>query len=174
MRSTSQMKCLEGEAGLGRVLWSLLCSKVSLQADSFQLQLSFVCSWNEHVILCAPPKPPAVYWSNSSGGTKIPDYGFVNLNWRLRTVAPGNPKYAAPEAENTALQSPKIDFFHFGVLLVEMCSAQFPEVADQENLICCIQHPGMVALIQWCLAHDRKTRPTANNIVTELNKACDD
>ena len=66
-----------------------------------------------------------------------------------------------------------MDVFSFGVLLVlEMCSAQFPEVADQENLISSVQHPCMVALIRWCLAHDRNTRRTANNdiIVTELNK----
>ena len=47
-----------------------------------------------------------------------------------------------------------MDVFSFGVLLVlEMCSAQFPEVADQENLISSIQHPCMVALIRRCLAH---------------------
>ena len=68
-----------------------------------------------------------------------------------------------------------MDVFSFGVLLVEICSAQFPDVADRENLCCSIQHPGMVALIRWCLAHDRNTKPTANNdiIVTELKKACD-
>jgi len=111
---------------------------------------------------------------SNSWRAKVSDYGSVNLLQRLRTAAPGNPTYAAPEAENTALQSPKMDIFSFGVLLVEMCSAQFPEVADRENLISSIQHPGMVALIRRCLVHDRNTRPTANDIITELSKACDD
>ena len=106
----------------------------------------------------------------NSWRAKVSDYGSVNLLERLRTAAPGNPTYAAPEAENTALQSPKMDIFSFGVLLVEMCSAQFPEVADREHLIRSIQHPGMVALIRRCLAEDRNVRPSASDIITELSE----
>ena len=51
---------------------------------------------------------------------KVSDYGSVNHFEQLRTAAPGNPTYAASEAENTALQSPKMDIFSFGVLLVEL------------------------------------------------------
>ena len=101
---------------------------------------------------------------------KVSDYGSVNLLEKLRTAAPGNPTYAAPEAQNTALQSPKMDIFSFGVLLVEMCSAEFPEVADREELICSIPHPDMVALIRHCLAEDRHARPSANDIIAELSK----
>ena len=100
---------------------------------------------------------------------KVSDYGSVNLVERLRTAAPGNPTYAAPEVENTTLQSPKMDIFSFGVLLVEMCSAQFPAVDDRERLIHSIQHPGMVALIRQCLSEDRNARPSARAIVTELS-----
>ena len=100
---------------------------------------------------------------------KVSDYGSVNLLERLRTAAPGNPTYTAPEAGKTTLQSPKMDLFSFGVLLMEMCSAQFPKVADRERLICSIQHPGMVALIQQCLAGDRNARPSARVIITELS-----
>ena len=106
---------------------------------------------------------------NKSWRAKVSDYGSVNLLERLRTAAPGNPTYAAPEAENTTLQSPKTDIFSFGVLLVEMCSAQFPEVADRERLIRSIQHPDMVALIQQCLSEDRNARPSARTIITELS-----
>ena len=107
---------------------------------------------------------------SNSWRAKVSDYGSVNLLERLRTAAPGNPTYSAPEAENTALQSPKMDIFSFGVLLVEMCSAQFPEVADREHLIRSIQHPGMVALIRRCLAEDRNVRPSASDIITELSE----
>ena len=107
---------------------------------------------------------------SNSWRAKVSDYGSVNLLGRLRTITPGNPTYAAPEAENTALQSPKMDIFSFGVLLVEMCSAQFPEVADREHLICSIQHPDMVALIRRCLAEDRTARPSASDLITELNE----
>ena len=66
----------------------------------------------------------------NSWKAKVSDYGSVNLLQRLRTATPGNPTYAAPEAENATLQSPKMDIFSFGVLLVEMCTACFPDVAD--------------------------------------------
>ena len=84
---------------------------------------------------------------NNSWRAKVSDYGSVNFLQRVRTATPGNPTYAAPEAENAALQSPKMDIFSFGVLLVEMCTACFPDVADRKRLIRSIRQPDMVALI---------------------------
>ena len=107
---------------------------------------------------------------NNTWRAKVSDYGSVNLLQRLRTATPGNPTYAAPEAANAALQSPKMDIFSFGVLLVEMCTTRFPDVADQEYLIQSIQQPNMVALIRQSLAEDRNARPSAHDIITELNE----
>ena len=107
---------------------------------------------------------------NNSWKAKVSDYGSVNLLQRLRTATPGNPTYAAPEAENATLQSSKMDIFSFGVLLVEMCTACFPDVADRERLIRSIQQPDMVALIRRCLAEDRDERPFASDIITELSE----
>ena len=107
---------------------------------------------------------------SNSWRAKVSDYGSVNLLERLSTVSPGNPTYAAPEAGNPSLQSPKMDIFSFGVLLVEMCSTYFPDVADREHLITSMQHPGMVALIRRCLAEDRHARPSASDIITELSE----
>ena len=107
---------------------------------------------------------------SNSWKAKVSDYGSVNLLQRLRTVTPGNPTYAAPEAENATLQSPKMDIFSFGVLLVEMCTACFPEVADRELLIRSIRQPDMVELIRRCLNEDRGTRPSASDIITELSE----
>ena len=106
---------------------------------------------------------------NDSWKAKLSDYGSVNLLENLRTVGPGSPVYAAPEANIPPLQSPKMDIFSFGVLLVEMCTARFPEVADRACLIRSIQHPDMVALIRRCLAEDRDERPSASDIITELS-----
>ena len=106
--------------------------------------------------------------SSNSWRAKVSDYGSVNLLERLRTATPGNPTYAAPEAGNAALQSPKMDIFSFGVLLVEMCTAQFPDLTDREHLITSIQQPNFVALIRHCLAKDSIARPSASDIVTEL------
>ena len=97
-------------------------------------------------------------------------YGSVNLLQNLRTVGLGSPVYAAPEANSPPLQSPKMDIFSFGVLLVEMCSTFFPDVADRERLIRSIQQPDMVALIRKCLAEDRDARPSASDIIIELSE----
>ena len=107
---------------------------------------------------------------NNTWRAKVSDYGSVNLLQRLRTATPGNPTYAAPEAANATLQSPKMDIFSFGVLLVELCTTRFPDVADREHLIQSIQQPNMVALIRQCLAEDRNARPSAHDIITELNE----
>ena len=107
---------------------------------------------------------------NNTWRAKVSDYGSVNLLQRLRTATPGNPTYAAPEAANATLQSPKMDIFSFGVLLVEMCTTRFPDVDDRERLIQSIQQPNMVALIRQCLAEDGNARPSAHDIITELNE----
>ena len=106
---------------------------------------------------------------NDRWKAKLSDYGSVNLLENLRTVGPGSPVYAAPEASIPPLQSPKMDIFSFGVLLVEMCTARFPEVADRKRLIRYIQQPDMVALIRRCLAENRDERPSASDIITELS-----
>ena len=107
---------------------------------------------------------------NDRWKAKVSDYGSVNLLENLRTVGPGSPVYAAPEANIPPLQSPKMDIFSFGVLLVEMCTARFPEVADRERLIRSIQQPDMVALIRRCLAEEKDERPSASDIITELSE----
>ena len=110
---------------------------------------------------------------NNSWRAKVSDYGSVNLLQRLRTATPGNPTYAAPEAENATLQSSKMDIFSFGVLLVEMCTAHFPELDDREHLIQSIQQPDMVAHIRRCLAEDRDARPSASDLIIELSEPLD-
>ena len=57
---------------------------------------------------------------NSRWKAKVSDYGTVNFLQRLDTICPGNPSYAAPEADNPNQQSTKMDIFSFGALLLEM------------------------------------------------------
>ena len=57
---------------------------------------------------------------NSRWRAKVSDYGTVNLLQRLDTICPGNPSYAAPEANNPNQQSTKMDIFSYGALLLEM------------------------------------------------------
>ena len=61
---------------------------------------------------------------NSRWRAKVSDYGTVNLQENLATVGPGSPCYAAPEASHPTQQSPKMDIFSLGALLMEMLSGE--------------------------------------------------
>ena len=61
---------------------------------------------------------------NGRWRAKVSDYGTVNLQENLATVGPGSPCYAAPEANDPTQQSPKMDIFSFGALLMEMLSGE--------------------------------------------------
>ena len=100
---------------------------------------------------------------------KVSDYGSVNLLRELRTVGPGSPAYAAPEASIPAEQSPKMDIFSFGVLLVEMLTDEFPAEDARQRLLDSINHAGFVDLIRRCLREEREERPSANEIITNIS-----
>ena len=100
---------------------------------------------------------------------KVSDYGSVNLLRQLHTVGPGNPVYAAPEANVPANQSPKMDIFSFGVLLIEMLTDEFPAEDTQRRLLDSIDHAGYLDLIGRCLRGQKEERPSANEIITEVS-----
>ena len=106
----------------------------------------------------------------NSWKAKVSDYGTVNFLQQVETVSPGNPTYAAPEVTNPAQQSNKMDIFSFGVLLVEMCAAQFPAPAIRERLIHSIREPRLVRLVRQCTAVDKDRRPSAADLITRLTE----
>ena len=99
---------------------------------------------------------------------KVSDYGSVNLLRELRTVGPGSPVYAAPEASIPAEQSPKMDIFSFGVLLVEMLTDEFPTEDARQRLLDSINNAGFLDLIRRCLSEERERRPSANEIIANI------
>ena len=101
-------------------------------------------------------------------GAKLSDYGSVNFVRSTATAGPGNPLYAAPEANDPHRQSPKMDVYSFGILLVEMCSRELP--ANHEELIRQIQWPQMVTVIRQCIRRDPQARPNMADIVAELSR----
>ena len=100
---------------------------------------------------------------------KVSDYGSANFQQQLQTQNPGSPVYAAPESNNPALQSPKMDIYSFGVLLIEMCTCEFPAPECHPDLIESIRYPQLVRLIRWCLNEDRNQRPTAVQVIDCLH-----
>ena len=72
----------------------------------------------------------------NSWRAKVSDYGTVNLLQQLDTICPGNPCYAAPEANDPTQQSPKMDIFSFGALLVEMLLG---ELINSKQMCTCMK-----------------------------------
>ena len=99
---------------------------------------------------------------------KVSDYGTANFQSQLKTENPGSPVYTAPESHNAAQQSPKMDIYSFGVLLVEMCTCDFPAPERRDELIASIRHPRLVTLIMQCLRDNKDRRPTASQLVDIL------
>ena len=99
---------------------------------------------------------------------KVTDYGSVNLQQQLETEGPGNPTYAAPEANHPRLQSPKMDIFTFGILLIEMLTGELPPSDERHLLMGTIRHRRLLALIERCLNQRRENRPSASDIISEL------
>ena len=106
---------------------------------------------------------------NSGWKAKVSDYGSVNLVQKLQTVGPGNPVYAAPESTVPQAQSPKMDIFSFGILLVEMLTDQFPDEEHRRQLIALIDHRGFIAIINQCLLEERDKRPSAQELMSDLS-----
>ncbi len=99
---------------------------------------------------------------------KLSGFRSANFSRQLRTTNPGNPVYAAPETFNPSHQSTKMDIFSFGVLLVEVYTATFPDQSDRERLIQSIGDGQVVRLIRQCTSEDRTKRPTASDVITQL------
>ena len=99
---------------------------------------------------------------------KVSDYGTANFQSQLQTENPGSPVYTAPESRDPALQTPKMDIYSFGVLLVEMCTCEFPAPERRAELIQSIRYPQLVDLITQCLNEDPDRRPTAALLVDLL------
>ena len=105
---------------------------------------------------------------NNSWRAKVSDYGSANFLQQLRTAGPGNPTYAAPEADIPSQQSPKMDVYSYGVLLLEMCSRRFPNPEECEALLQRVQQPAMMALIRQCMERELIRRPTMSDIIRQL------
>ena len=99
---------------------------------------------------------------------KVSNYGTANFQSQLQTENPGSPVYTAPESRDPALQTPKMDIYSFGVLLVEMCTCEFPAPERRAELIQSIRYPQLVDLITQCLNEDPDRRPTAALLVDLL------
>ena len=99
---------------------------------------------------------------------KLSDYGTVNLFHQLETVNPGSPVYATPESNNPLLQSPKMDIYSFGALMLEKLTGQLPTPEDRPALLLKVHHDQLLDLIHRCLSERAQDRPDAATFIREL------
>ena len=99
---------------------------------------------------------------------KLSDYGSANFTRQVRTAGPGNPAYAAPEASNPCQQTPKMDVYSLGVLLIEMASGQFPDSDNLAVQMRGISPPGLAGLIRRCINEDPVRRPDISAVLAQL------
>ena len=99
---------------------------------------------------------------------KLTDYGSVNVVRQLHTQNPGSPAYSAPEASDPRHQSPKMDIYSFGALVLEMLTGRLPAPDDRPGLLCQVRHEQLLHLIRRCLSERKEDRPSASDIVSDL------
>ena len=99
---------------------------------------------------------------------KVSDFGSANFLHQLKTVGPGAPLYAPPEASNPSLQSPKMDVYSFGVLLLEMCLCEMIDKDGRPAAVRRVKRPALRRLIAHCLAEEPQRRPDIEAVLRTL------
>ncbi len=113
-------------------------------------------------VLLEPLLPPK-YWK-----AKVTDYGSVNLVRQLHTENPGSPAYSAPEAAIPSQQTPKMDIYSFGVLMLEMLTGELRAPENRSSLFHQVHHRQLLRVIQRCLSERPMDRPSAEYIMSAL------
>ena len=111
------------------------------------------------------PSPPPTVWK-----AKLSDFGSTNFVSVMATTGPGNPLYAAPEAFNPYQQTPKMDVFSFGIVLIEAFTREMPSADDRIELIEQISWRAIVPLIHHCIEMNQDKRPTMEAILAEFSR----
>ena len=110
------------------------------------------------------PSPSPTLWK-----AKLSDFGSTNFVSVMATAGPGNPLYAAPEAFNPYQQTPKMDVFSFGIVLIESFTREMPSVEDRDELIGHITWRAIVPLIRRCIERNQDRRPTMEAVLAEIS-----
>ena len=100
---------------------------------------------------------------------KLSDFGSSNFAHQITSAGPGNFSYAAPESFDPEMQSPKMDIFSYGILLLEMSYSQFPNVQNRQDLIHKLSWLAMKIIIMECTTKEPKLRPNMADVLIKLN-----
>ena len=101
---------------------------------------------------------------------KISDFGAAIFLECMNTPTPGNVSYAAPEAGIPLQQTVKVDVYSYGVILLEMCSGEFP---DPKTRVTTLQQlhvlwPEMAQIVEECIKADPTQRSSMAKVLLKL------
>ena len=99
---------------------------------------------------------------------KVSDYCSANFLSKVITMGPGNVSYAAPESFIPKLQSPKMDVYSYGILLLEMATGQFPDHQLQAMQLDTLPWQEIAMMIWRCICDDPASRPTMKDLLPDL------
>ena len=139
--------------------------------------LNYLHQWKPHPIIHRDVGSPNVLLKPSvanSWEAKVSDYGSANFIQQIsiRSEMPGNPAYAAPEAQFPHNHTPKMDVYSFGVLLFEMSLQEQPEtsVAGRAKQAKMVQWGSLAEIIEECMAHSCTNRPSIAVVIDKLRQ----
>ena len=104
---------------------------------------------------------------------KLADFGSANFLHKISpNSAAGAPLYLAPEAPYPDQHSTAMDVYSFGAVLMEMALRQLPHETTHEREVQSksIQWKPLRTIVQKCLSHDYKKRPTILQVHNDLDK----
>ncbi|XP_019860329.1 PREDICTED: wall-associated receptor kinase-like 20 [Amphimedon queenslandica] len=118
--------------------------------------------------------------------TKISDFGSANIVRRAVSRAPGAEVYSAPECfqgvsnQYSAVQTPKMDVYSYGVLFCEALTCKFPDRSSFQDMLQQVwsstKSVGLITrslhheLIKSCTKDNPYKRPTMNEVISKLDQ----
>ena len=115
---------------------------------------------------------------NGCWQAKISDFGSANLLPDAQTLGEGAIIYTAPEvfpkSDGTPqpVQTTKIDIYSYGRMLCEAIAAELPTSSRYPHMLETVsgKWEALHNLIEWCTEQCPTVRPTAVEIIDELNR----
>ena len=123
--------------------------------------------------------------SSGCWSAKISDLGSANLAGDAQSLGEGCILYTAPEGFPHAAgpmhstepteqptQTVKLDIYSYGVLLCEVIAGELPTTNRYPRMLqtVCDKWNAMHSLIEHCTQHSASNRPTAAEVIDELNR----
>ena len=163
---TSLYKRLQEDESLTRPQIAMICCDIASA-------LCYLHQWRPDPIIHRDISSPNVLMeplANNRWRAKVSDFGSANLQLHVKTVIPGNPAYAAPEADNPRHHSPAMDVYSFGILATEMSLHSAPELDSRrhESKARRMEWVAMKVIVLNCTKDDRSQRLTSTELLREL------